>query len=145
DVFGEPTIERAQHPLTHFIHMLLQEQRPIIRGAAEETHDHIYIDDVVQANLCALERGQNQTLHISSGQGHSLKQLYRAAAYLLRSEIEPVYVSNSLVEVSTVVLDNTLAQRVLRWRPEFSFNEGVQHGIERFQGSTEPAGVVAMV
>ncbi len=145
DVFGEPAIEQAQHPLTHFIHMLLQEQHPIIRGAAEEVRDHIYIDDVVQANLCALERGRNQTLHISSGQGHTLKQIYRAAAHLLRSEIEPVYVSNSLVEASSIVLDNALAQHVLRWHPEFSFTEGVQHAIERFQGSTEPAGVVAMV
>ena len=88
---------------------------------------------------------RNQTLHISSGLGHTLKQIYRAAAHLLRSEIEPVYVSNSLVEASSIVLDNALAQHVLRWHPEFSFTEGVQHAIERFQGSTEPAGVVAMV
>lgn len=131
DIFGEPAIERAQHPLTHFIHMLLQQQRPTIRGAAEEVRDHIYIDDVVQANLCALERGQNQTLHISSGQGYTLKQFYHAAAHLLQSQIEPVYVSNSLVEASSIVMDNTLAQRVLRWHPEIGFTEGVRRAVER--------------
>ena len=129
DVYGEKNSEFAQHPLSYFVRMLLEERRPTIRGAADEVRDHIFIDDVVQANLCALERGRNSTLHISTGQGYDLKTFYVAVTTLLRTEIEPVYISNSLVEASSVVLDNTLAQRLLGWRPEVDFPTGVERAV----------------
>ena len=114
--------------------MLLAGRRPLIRGAVDEIRDHIFIDDVVSANLCALERGRNQTLHISSGQGYTLKQFYTTVAYCLQSGIEPVYISNSLVEPSSIVLDNALAWQVLGWRPQVDFTTGVQLACERWCG-----------
>jgi len=136
DVYGESDTEMIQHPLSYFVHMLLAGKRPIIRGAANEVRDHIFIDDVVRANLCALEHVQNQILHISSGQGYDLRQFYRAATDLLHSEIEPLHMTGSPVigsslEGSAVVLDNQLAWRMLGWRPEVDFSEGVRLAVER--------------
>ena len=136
DVYGETDAEMMQHPLSYVVQMLLAGQRPIIRGAAHEVRDHIFIDDVVRANLCVLEGSQNQTLHISSGQGYDLEQFYRAAADLLHSEIEPVYMPGSQGpgsswETSAVILDNQLAWRMLGWRPEVDFAEGVRCAVER--------------
>src|SRR6266567_762000 len=105
--------------------MLIEQHRPIIRGAREEIRDHIFIDDVVRANLYALERGENHTLHISSGRGYTLSQLYRLAADVLESKIEPVYLSGSLVEASSMVLDNARARHVLGWHPEVNLLAGI--------------------
>src|SRR5437764_4666866 len=139
EVYGETASDLAQHPLSHFVAMLLAGRRPVIRGAADEIRDHIFIDDVVTANICALERARNQTLHISSGQGNTLKQFYTTVAYLLQTEIEPVYISNSLVEPSSIVLDNSLARQVLGWRPQVDFTTGVQLACERWYGLPVPA------
>ena len=133
DVYGETDSTSAHHPLTYFVRILRQGQPPIIRGAVDEVRDHIFIDDVVTANLAALERGQNTTLHISSGQGYTVKQLFQTVAYLLFSEIEPVYISNSLVEANSCVLDNTLARRILKWEPQVTLTTGVEWAIERLQ------------
>src|SRR5712692_8621697 len=59
DIYGETNGELAQHPLTYFISMLSENRRPTIRGSAQEIRDHIFIDDVVRANLYALECGTN--------------------------------------------------------------------------------------
>ena len=138
DVYGETRSDMAQHPLSHFLDMLLAGRRPLIRGAADEIRDHIFIDDIVGANICALERGCNQTVHISSGQGYTLKQFYAAVTYLLQSEIEAVYISTSLVEPSSIVLDNTLAWQVLGWRPQVDFTTGIQLAYERWCGQPLP-------
>ncbi len=130
DVYGETNARCAQHPLSYFVEMLSAGRRPLIRGAANDVRDHIFIDDVVRANLSALERGLNQTFHISSGQGYTIKQFYSEAAYLLGSGIEPTYISTSLAEPSSVVLDNSLACRVLGWSPKIDFTEGVRLAIE---------------
>jgi UDP-glucose 4-epimerase len=137
DVYGETDGELAQHPLSAMVQMLLAGHRPIIRGAAKEVRDHVFIDDVVRANLCVLERGRNTTLHISSGHGYTLEQFYAAAADLLRSEIAPVYIpasNGSSLETSAVILDNRLAWRVLGWCPEVELTEGVRRAIERLSG-----------
>ena len=144
DVYGETNIESARHPLTYFARLLLEHGRPTIRGAVAATRDHIFIDDVVLANLAALTRGRNQTLHISSGQGYSVNELFAAVAEALRSEIEPLYLSSSLTRATSCVLDNTQAGLALGWRPEVDLFTGVRRAIERLyiaQGWDIPEGI----
>lgn len=134
DIYGETNPVRAWHPLTTLLTHLVQQRRPTIRGNERDVRDHIFIDDVVRANFCALERGRNETLHISSGQGYTLKQFYHAATRLLQSEITPAYISASATEPTGVILDNHRAQRVLNWRPEIDFMCGVGLAVERLCG-----------
>ena len=141
DVYGEIDKALAQHPLTYFTRMLLDHRRPVIRGAADEKRDHIFIDDVVQANFRALARGHNQTLHISTGEGHSLNDLFAAAASALGSELEPLYLSQSLVHAASCILDNSQATLALGWAPAVDFASGVQWAVERFSAPVEVQGV----
>ncbi|HEY0754268.1 MAG TPA: NAD-dependent epimerase/dehydratase family protein [Ktedonobacteraceae bacterium] len=134
DIYGEADSARAWHPLTSFLSQLVRQHRPTIRGTDCDVRDHIFIDDVVQANLCALERGHNETLHISSARGYSLKQFYHTAACLLQSELAPLYVSPSQSEPTAIVLDNRRANQVLKWQPEIDFLKGVAMAVERLCG-----------
>lgn len=139
DIYGETDAARAGHPLTTFLSQLINQRRPTIRGTDCDVRDHIFIDDVVRANLCALERGRNETLHISSAQGYSLKQFYHIAARLLQSDITPVYISPSRAEPTAIILDNRRASQVLQWQPEIDLRRGVSMAIERLCG--QPAEV----
>ena len=130
DVYGETNITLAHHPITYFIAMLLQQQHPIIRGTGEEIRDHIFIDDVVEANIRALKRGENQTLHISSGRGCNQNQLCDMLTVLLKSDLDAVHISGTLTEDHSIVMDNSRAQRVLGWRPEIPIMEGIQRALE---------------
>lgn len=131
DVYGETRSDCVRHPLDYFASTLLAGRSPIIRGAIDEVHDHICIDDVVRANLAVLERGYNQTLHISSGEGYSVRELYQAVADMLGSDIEPAYISTGLIQPASIVMDNTRTRTMLRWQPEISLTEGIRRAIER--------------
>jgi UDP-glucose 4-epimerase len=94
DVYGERNLiqpTNLHHPLNYFLNMLAEQRCPIILDSGNAIRDHIFIDDVIQANLCALERGENQTFNIGSGQCYSLNQLYQMAARQMQSQLEPVY------------------------------------------------------
>ncbi len=134
-IYGEKQSELAQHPAAYFISMLSQCRRPIIRGSARDVCDHIFIDDVAQANLRALERGRNCTMHISSGKGYTLNQFFCAIARQLSSELLPLHISSSPGEPTTIVLDNTLARQQLGWQPEISFSEGIKRTVEYLCGN----------
>lgn len=129
DVYGETDRALAHHPLSQVICALLEGSRPIVYGAGDTMRDHIFIEDVVRANLCALTHGENQTLHISSGRGSSQKQLYRLVADVLKSEIEPLHLSGTLALASSIVLDNTRALHILRWRPSITLPVGIQRAV----------------
>jgi UDP-glucose 4-epimerase len=133
DIYGEPASQAAQHPSAYFAQMLAANQRPVIRGSGQDVRDHIFIDDVVQANLHTLERGTNATLHIASGQGRTQYQFYCAIAQQLSSPLLPVYLSSATGEPTAVVLDNTLAHQVLGWQPRVSFTEGIERMVERLR------------
>lgn len=136
DVYGETEREHIQHPISYMIRMMLEQRRPTLRRAPDEVRDTLFIDDVVRANLCALERGHNATFNISSVQGCTLAQAYQLIVGVLGGEITPIYVTNSLVfglpsRPAAIVLDNTFARQALGWQPETSLADGISHTIER--------------
>jgi UDP-glucose 4-epimerase len=133
DIYGEAEPLHFHHPLSYFVRMLYERQRPVIRGTGNEVKDHIFIDDVVQAHLQLLKaptRGENRTFHISSGQSYSLKQLYNLAALVQDSQLEPVYIAGSYLVSSAIVLDNTQARLALDWQPQTSLTEGVRQATQ---------------
>lgn len=134
DTFGAAVSGSEPHPLNAMIQALQRGMRPVVREAVDEVRDSLFIDDVVRANLCVLERGHNQTLHIGSGEGHTLRELYALVADLLSCDLEPLSLSSPLDEPSSMILDNSLADRVLGWQPEVSLTEGVQRVVEALCG-----------
>jgi UDP-glucose 4-epimerase len=133
DVYGEVDQygQRLHHPLSTMIYALMQQQRPIIRSSSNAVRDHIFIDDVVNANLKLLKRGGNQTFHISSGMGYTLDQLYHLVAHAMESKIEPIYISTTEPIPPTIILDNSLACKTLDWQPEVSLMTGIHLAIHR--------------
>lgn len=143
-IYGETKGEQAQHPVTYFIDMLARGERPVMRSSAHEVRDHIFIDDVARANLRALERGRNCTLHISAGKGYTLDQLFKAVAAQLSSDLQPVSISSALIEPTALVLDNTLARQQLDWQPRVELAEGIKRAVNALRGAMVPAQVEEM-
>ena len=143
EIYGEPHgesgREQARHPVTYFAHMLSQGRRPVIRGSARDIRDHIFIDDVARANLRALERGRNCTMHISTGKGYTLDQLFEAVAAQFSSDLLPVSIGSANVEPTVLVLDNTLARQQLDWQPQVDIAEGIKRAVEMLCGEIVPA------
>ncbi|GCF08592.1 NAD-dependent epimerase/dehydratase family protein [Dictyobacter arantiisoli] len=134
DIYGETELQSMHHPLSHCIQMLHQMQQPIIHGNGAEIRDHIFIDDVIEANLQILKRlprSENRTFHISSGQGSSLNQLYHLAASMQDSHLEPLHLLGSHLALSSIILDNTRARQALDWQPQTSLPEGIRQATLR--------------
>jgi UDP-glucose 4-epimerase len=139
NVYGAEYVTRVAHPMHYFIATLLEQQRPLIRETGHAPQDHIFIEDVVHANLCLLKRGENRTLHISSGQGVSLNQIYQEVVQELGSNIEPMHLPRTDQHEMEIILDNSQAQQSLGWRPEVSLRDGVRRTIAGIRGKQPKA------
>ncbi len=108
-----------------FIGLMLHGKRPRIFGTGEQLRDYVYVADVVEANVLALERGSGEMVNIGSGIGVSVNQIFRELKSLLGFEGEPIHEAPRPGEVQRIYLDAARAERVLGWRPRTPFRDGL--------------------
>ena len=116
-----------------FIQALLAGKVPTIYGGGTCIRDYVFVGDVVQANLKALERGENIALNIGTGRPTNVNELYGLVLKALELNIEAERGPARRGDLKTNYLDASLAGKVLGWQPEVSLPEGVTKTAEYFR------------
>ena len=113
-----------------FTGMMLGDRRPQIFGDGLQERDFIYVSDVVQANLAAINRGHGKTYNIGTGQQVSVARIYEMLQEITGFDQEPDYRPRRTGEVLHIALDSTRAEKELRWSPEVSLEEGLRRSVD---------------
>ncbi len=113
-----------------FIGLMLHGQRPRIFGTGEQLRDYLYVDDVVDANVIALERGSGEIVNLGTGVGTSVNTIVRELNTILGTAIEPIYEAPRPGEVQRIYLDAARAKQRLGWTPRTPFREGLRRTVE---------------
>jgi len=109
-----------------FIGLMLHGKQPRIFGTGEAVRDYLYVGDVVEANVLALERGSGEIVNLGTGVGTSVNDIVRELKPLTGFEGEAIYEAARPGEVQRIYLDASHAQAVLGWAPRTSFREGLE-------------------
>jgi UDP-glucose 4-epimerase len=112
-----------------FIGLMLDGKRPRIFGSGEQIRDYLYIDDVVQGNVLALERGTGEILNLGTGIGTSVLDIFRELKSLLAFDGEPMFEPARPGEIQRITLDATRAREVLGWSWQVAFRDGLSRTI----------------
>jgi UDP-glucose 4-epimerase len=116
-----------------FIEKFLTGEQPIINGDGLQTRDFVYVDDVVAANLLALEYHQSGIFNIGTGKETDILTIYRRLQEIIGSKKGPVHGSAKPGEQRRSALDSSLAQEKLRWQPKVSLVEGLTRTSQAFK------------
>jgi len=108
-----------------FIGMMLHGKRPRIFGTGDQVRDYLYVGDVVDANVIALEKGGGEMVNLGTGVGTSVNDIVRELNAILGSRLDPIYEAARAGEVQRITLDATRARNVLGWAPRVSFHDGL--------------------
>lgn len=109
-----------------FAEQLFQGKAPLINGDGNHTRDYVYVDDVVQANLLALESDFVGEVNIGTKTETSTNEVFRKVIAEMGITVEEKHGPERPGEQVTSSLDYSKAQRVLGWQPTISFDEGVK-------------------
>lgn len=131
---------------------LLAGRAPEIRGDGQQTRDFVFVRDVAEANLRALDRQVQGVMNIGTGVATSVRtvidQLVRLAGY--RGSIDMVVGRPG--EVRDTALDSRRAARMLGWGASTPLDDGLRQTFTSFReraaqpvgaASRGPAGVAA--
>jgi UDP-glucose 4-epimerase len=107
-----------------FMGLLRDGGTPTIFGEGLQTRDYVYVGDVVDAMLRALEQDAG-VYNVGTGVETSVAGLYDAIRTASGVDREPAFAPARLGELQRSVLDASLAERELGWRPEHTLAGGL--------------------
>jgi len=112
-----------------FLERLHTDQPPIIYGDGEQTRDFIFVGDVAEATLLALERKgvAGEVMNIGTGEATSINKLCEVFLRLVgKSELKPIYEVPRGGDIKHSLADITKAKKILSFKPKTSLEEGVK-------------------
>ena len=108
-----------------FMGLLRDGGTPKIYGDGTQTRDYVFVGDVVQAMLAALEHDGGGVYNVGTGIETSVLELYEAIQRVSGISREPELAPARLGELQRSVLDPSLAERELGRRPEVDLLGGL--------------------
>lgn len=125
NVFGPRDTTSSEHVITVFANRMLRQQPVVIHWDGEQAKDYVYVDDVVQANVLALDRGDDHAYNIGSGRPVSVNAIYRLLMDVTGVQVPAEHGPKRLGDVRLFYFDCSAAARDLGWSPRVPFEEGV--------------------
>jgi UDP-glucose 4-epimerase len=116
-----------------FAGRLLDHERPVIFGDGKQTRDFVYVDDVVDAFVRAVDKGGGLLLNIGTGVETSVQQLFDTMARLTGFKEPARYEAPRVGELQRNALDPARAGIHLGWQPWTSLEEGIARTLEYFK------------
>jgi UDP-glucose 4-epimerase len=107
-----------------FLGLLRDGGAPTIFGDGRQSRDYVYVGDVADAMVRALEPSGG-VYNVGTGVETSVVDLYDAIEAASGIAREATFAPARLGELQRSVLDASLAARALRWRPRHSLGEGL--------------------
>ncbi len=112
-----------------FSNLMLDKKQPVMYGDGKQTRDYVYVKDVVNANLLAMEKGDYEAFNIGTGTETSVIELFNIMKKITDYQGEPKHEPARLGELLRNSLDITKAKKLLNWQPKYTLEEGLKETI----------------
>jgi UDP-glucose 4-epimerase len=113
-----------------FAMQMLRGERPTIFGDGSKTRDYVFVEDVVRANLLAMEKAPaGACYNIGTGRPTTDQRVFDLVRGAVGADLAPIYGSKRPGEVDHICLDCRRAGQELGWRPEVPLEEGVRRAV----------------
>ena len=122
-----------------FAQAMLEGRQPRIYGDGTQERDFVYVDDVVEANIRAMERGNNRTLNIGTGEGTSVNDLFQTLREITGFPREAEHRPRRPGEVHRIFLECSQARTHLGWSPAVGLAEGLRKTVEYYNSEASPS------
>ncbi|MEZ7890908.1 MAG: NAD-dependent epimerase/dehydratase family protein [Candidatus Wallbacteria bacterium] len=134
NVFGPRQDPHGEAGVVAIFSKLMISGKPVnIYGDGSAIRDYVYVKDVAEVNLMALDKVNNQTINVSTAVGTSVNRLFAMMAEILGFDKKPNHLAKRSGELEKSVIDNQKCQELLSFKPVYSFMEGLRETIHYFK------------
>ena len=127
DPFGEAGV------VAIFSQKILLGDQAIINGNGKQTRDYVFVEDVVEAHMIALEEGRQGVFNVGTGVETSVNQLFRFLAEITGTKVKAVYGPEKRGEQIRSCLEYARLKKEADWEPKVPIQEGLKRTVDYFR------------
>ncbi len=117
--------------VSQFLWSMQKNESPVIYGDGKQTRDFVFVKDVVQANILAMESKKKifgEIYNVGTGRDVSLTQLVEIINKILGRSIKPKYIDMPVKGyIATQLGDISKITEDLGYKPKYSLEDGVKN------------------
>ncbi len=119
NVFGKRQSKEYAGVIKLFLHNIQQKKSPKINGDGLQTRDFVHIDDVVMANIFAMDSDINHKFfNVGSGSAISILDLANLIIGASGLSLKPIHGPELSGDVRSTQADIKLIRKLLNWEPK---------------------------
>lgn len=126
---GQPADSPYSGVLARFTAQVLAGDRPEIHGDGGQTRDFVFVDDVVEALVLALQeaprKAGGEVFNVGTGHAASVAQIWRLVAEAAETELSPTFGPVRAGDMRHAAADTRKAADLLGFRAKVPLNEGI--------------------
>ena len=141
-----------------FIHCILHDEQPPIFGTGKQSRDFTYIDNVVEANIIAATKADQEKLfssepkhshnqktvsavahdvfNVANGKDNTVLQLVDALNKIIGKDLRPKFLPVRPGDVFRTLADISKIKEKLGFEPKIDFEDGLKRTVEYFKKET---------
>ncbi len=118
-----------------FIHCILHDQEPPIFGTGKQSRDFTYIDNIVAANILAMEVPgiKHEIFNVANGKDNTVLQLVEQLNKIIGKNIKPKFLPIRVGDVLRTCADISKIKSKLGFCSRVGFEEGLRKTVEYFR------------
>ena len=102
-------------------------------GNIESSRDFTFVSDTARGIITSLfvDKAIGETINLGSGKTYKIKDIVNIASSILNTKVSIKMDKKRIrpFDVNLLICDNKKAQKLLSWKPEVSFREGLEQTI----------------
>jgi nucleoside-diphosphate-sugar epimerase len=142
NVFGPRQDPKSEYAavVPKFATSLLSGEPVPVHGDGEQSRDFTFIDNVVEANMCAMrapKEAAGDVFNVAFGDRYTLNELVRELAEIVDVEPQVQYGQSRAGDVRHSQADISKARELLGYNPQVGFREGLERTVEFLRAKAE--------
>jgi UDP-glucose 4-epimerase len=135
NVYGpwqDPSSEYAA-VIPKFIGNVLKDKPPVVYGDGTQTRDFTFINDVVQANVRAMEATATGVFNAAGGKRITINDLAKTIMQLCQKEMDIVYEAARPGDIKHSLADSSKAKASFGYAPQYDITKGLKETLPWYQ------------
>jgi len=119
--------------ITIFVNRLLKGEAPVIFGDGEQVRDFVYVKDIVQANMKAMQSDIHFGIfNVGTGKGTSVNEIAKILCERINPQIKPVHADAVEGELRYSIADISKIKNLLGFNPKFKLEDHIDSVINQY-------------
>jgi UDP-glucose 4-epimerase len=127
--------------IPEFCTRLLSKTLPTIDGDGSQTRDFIFVKDIVNGVIAAMEskKDDGDMFILGTNNETSILSIYRMISEILRVEAKPKHGPRKPEEIARMRYDYSKARNAFGWSPQVSLSQGLKETVESLEKEYQPS------